>query len=154
MQFFLPVSPPMPYIGKRRLSVCMDRKASLRSTDTEGLRMIVISFLLRMFPQKSSSRQQPHRLQRRHMVRYHDIDAAIRHGRLRGKSKTAAFIWKIHKSHKKSFFQTSVFSRQAALPSTLSAGLFFSGQGQLLRNFSLPSPILFSRFFHCDTHTS
>ena len=39
------------------------------------------------------------------MVRYHDIDAAIRHGRLRGKSKTAAFIWKIHKSHKKSFFK-------------------------------------------------
>ena len=83
---------PSVWIGRLRCA----------STDTEGLRMIVISFAPVCFPKKRS-RQQPHRLQRRHMVRYHDIDAAIRHGRLRGKSKTAAFIWKIHKSHKKSF---------------------------------------------------
>ena len=124
------------------------RKASLPQPIPEGLRMIVISFA-RMFPKNALGNSHT-ALQRRHMVRYHDIDAAIRHGRLQGKSKTAAFIWKIHKSHKKSF-SNICFSRQAALPSTLSAGLFQTVKGNYCVTV-YPALFYSSRFFHCDAH--
>ena len=75
MQFFFQYLHRCLISGKRRLSVCMDRKASLRLNRYRRTPNDRNFFCSRMFPKKRS-RQQPHRLQRRHMVRYHDIDAA------------------------------------------------------------------------------
>lgn len=108
---------PSVWIGRLRCA----------STDTEGLRMIVISFAPVCFPKNA--------LGNSHTAFKGDIWCAITISMQPSVTDASGANRKPPPSYgrfikaTKRVFQTSVFSRQAALPSTLSAGLFQTVKG-------------------------
>lgn len=137
MQFFFQYLHRCLISGKRRLSVCMDRKASLRLNRYRRTPNDRNFFCSRMFPKNA--------LGNSHTAFKGDIWCAITISMQPSVTDASGANRKPPPSYgrfikaTKRVFQTSVFSRQAALPSTLSAGLFSDGQGQLLRNLVYPA---------------